>query len=58
MSIDKLHKLIERYEKRVKQLTIELVMKNYYDGWTLNGMKKEIESLKSEINEIKKDLEK
>lgn len=42
-------------EGRIKLLTTEIVMGNYYDGWTLEGMKKEVERLRVELKELKKD---
>jgi len=44
---------IDEIEIRIKQLSIEITMGNYYDGWTLNGMKKEIKILMGRLNRLK-----
>lgn len=44
---------IERLEKRISQLKSEIVMGNYYDGWTLKGMKKEYIILKDRLQRMK-----
>jgi len=51
-----LHDLLAKHESRLKQLLIEVVMGNYYDGWSLNGIRNEIVILEKQIIEIKKDL--
>lgn len=42
-------------EGRIKLLTTEIVMGNYYDGWSLEGMNKEVERLKAKLKELKED---
>ena len=44
----------EEIEKRIAQLSTEITMGNYYDGWTLKGMKKEITILRDKLDRIKK----
>ena len=39
-------------EKRINQLNAEIIMGNYYDGWTLNGLKEELIILKNELDKI------
>lgn len=51
-----LYDLLSKHESRLKQLLIEVVMGNYYDGWSLNGIKNEILILEEQIIKIKKDL--
>jgi len=42
----------EEIEKRIKQLKTEITMGNYYDGWTLKGVKKELTILKDKLDRI------
>lgn len=35
---------------RINILKIEIIMGNYYDGWTLRGLKNELENLIKTIN--------
>ena len=50
---------IEQMENRIQQLSIEIVMGAYYDGWTLKGMKEEVASLKGQIKieKTKRDVD-
>ena len=40
-----------KIQNRVNQLTIEISHGRYYDGWTLDGMKKEKEKLSKLLRE-------
>ncbi len=40
-----------KIQNRVNQLTIEISHGRYYDGWTLDGMKKEKEKLSKLLSE-------
>tara|TARA_R100000234_G_C4889534_1_gene130853 strand:+ start:101 stop:457 length:357 start_codon:yes stop_codon:yes gene_type:complete len=40
----------ERAEARLQYLKTELAHESYHDGWTLKGMKEEVEWLESQLN--------
>lgn len=44
----------EEITKRIDQLKAEIVMGNYYDGWTLNGLKRELTILKDKLDRTNK----
>jgi len=44
----------EEIKKRIDWLKTEIVMGNYYDGWTLKGLKKELTILKDKLDRILK----
>lgn len=46
-------KRIEQIKKRISWLKTEITMGNYYDGWTLSGLKKELKELVQELKVIK-----
>jgi len=41
-------------KSRINQLNTEISMSNYYDGWTLKGLKKELTILKDRLDRIRK----
>ncbi len=44
---------IAKIEKRISQLNMEIGHGQYYDGWTLKGMKKEVVILKDKLTRLK-----
>ena len=46
---------LKKLKKRLAFLIQELAMKNYYDGWTVNGFKKERKEIEEKIKQIEKD---
>ena len=44
---------IEKIKKRISWLKTEIAMGEYYDGWTLSGLKKELKNLVNELKSIK-----
>ena len=46
-------KRIEEIKKRISWLKTEITMGDYYDGWTLSGLKKELKNLAQELKVIK-----
>jgi len=47
----------ERTKERIKYLETELAHKGYYDGWTVKGMKEELEGLIELIKNEPNDME-
>ena len=46
---------IVRLEKRIDQLKTEIIMGNYYDGWSLEGMKKELTIIEDRLRKLKEN---
>lgn len=42
----------EEIQKRIDQLRTEITMGNYYDGWTLKGLKRELTILRNKLDRI------
>tara|TARA_Y100001963_G_C6736540_1_gene426712 strand:+ start:26 stop:172 length:147 start_codon:yes stop_codon:yes gene_type:complete len=40
----------EQIKKRIKYLKSELAHEGYHDGWTLEGMKKELSKLEKDLD--------
>jgi hypothetical protein len=44
---------IERIQKRINWLKTQIAMSGYYDGWTLNGFRKELTKLIGKLSDLK-----
>jgi hypothetical protein len=44
---------IERIKKRINWLKTQIAMSAYYDGWTLNGFRKELSELIGKLSNLK-----
>ena len=48
-------KTIEEIKDRIRFINAEIIMKNYSDGWTIQGLKEELHKLKEKLKRIKND---
>lgn len=44
---------IERIKNRINWLKTQIAMSGYYDGWTLSGLKNELNRLVEELKTLK-----
>jgi len=48
----KVEERIEKTEKRIKYLEVELIHRAYHDGWTIRGFEKELVILKDRLRRL------
>jgi len=46
---------IKEIKKRIKYLKSELNHKHYWDGWSVEGMEKELKKLEEKVKEFKNE---
>tara|TARA_Y100000590_G_scaffold361850_1_gene418701 strand:- start:1311 stop:1463 length:153 start_codon:yes stop_codon:yes gene_type:complete len=46
---------IKQIKKRIKYLNSELNHRDYYDGWSVEGMEKELKKLEKKLRELKNE---